>query len=76
MEKLLKVGRNDAEHLKRATGRFGKIKKQGPKYQTATREILQLSLDFVMRNKNMKMSQYSEWNDLFHLIVPVIGDAH
>ena len=71
MEHLLKVGRNDAEHLKRAKGRFGKLKKQGPKYQTATRELLQLSLDFVMRNKNMKMSQYSEWNDIFHLVVPV-----
>lgn len=71
MKHLLETGRNDAEYLKRAKGRFGKLKKSGPKYQTATRELLQLSLDFVMRNMNMKMTQYSEWNDIFHLIVPV-----
>jgi hypothetical protein len=71
MKHLLETGRNDTEHLKRAKDRFGKLKKRGPKYQTATRELLQLALDFVMRNMNMKMAQYSEWNDIFHLVVPV-----
>lgn len=71
MKHLLEVGRNDDAYLKRAKDRFGKLKKQGPKDQTATRELLQLALDFVMRNMTMKMDQYSEWNDIFHLIVPV-----
>lgn len=68
---LLETGRNDTECLERAKNRFKRLKKLGPKYQAATRELLQLTVDFVMRNKNMKMGQYSEWNDIFHLIVPV-----
>jgi hypothetical protein len=30
-----------------------------------------MALDFVVRNKQMKMAQYSEWTDLFHVVVPV-----
>ena len=30
-----------------------------------------MALDFVMRNNQMKMSEYSEWTDLFHVVVPV-----
>lgn len=71
MKQLLEAGRNDSEFMKRAKSRFGKLKELDPEYQTATRELLQLSLDFVIRNINMKMDQYSEWNDIFHLIVPV-----
>jgi hypothetical protein len=71
MRNLLEVGRDDTEYLRRAKNRFGTFKRRGPKYQTATRELFQLSLDFVMRNINMKMAQFSEWNDIFHLIVPV-----
>ncbi len=71
MQNLLTVGRNDTKHLNRAKARFDKLKNNGPMYQTATRELFQMALDFVMRNKNMKMAQYSEWNDLFHLVVPV-----
>ena len=59
------------KYIDKSKGRFKKIKNQSPQYQTSTREILQLALDFVVRNKNMKMSEYSEWEDLFHLIVPV-----
>ena len=71
MKHLLERGRNDTKYLGRAKGRFCKLKKCGPKFQTATRELLQLALDFVIRNINMKMAQYSEWNDIFHMIVPV-----
>ncbi len=71
MQNLLKIGRNDLSSLNRAKSRFHRLKKSGPKYQTATRELLQMAVGFVMRNQNMKMTQYSEWDDLFHLIVPV-----
>jgi hypothetical protein len=71
MQNLLKIGRNDSKHISMAKARFHRLKNSGPKYQTATRELLQMALDFIMRNENMKMTQYSEWNDLFHLVVPV-----
>lgn len=71
MKRLLKIGRNDPKHFKRAQIRFKRLKSQGPQFQTATREISQMALDFVIRNKDMKMSKYSEWGDLFHVIVPV-----
>ena len=71
MQNLLRIARNDSKYISRAKNRFHKLKSGGPKYQTATRELLQMALDFVMRNRNMRMTQYSEWNDLFHLVVPV-----
>jgi hypothetical protein len=71
MARLLEVGRNDKDHLRRATERFKRVKRNGLKYQAATRELFTLATDFVMRNKHMKMDQYSEWNDLLHVVVPV-----
>ena len=71
MRHLLEIGRNDPECLKRSKSRFEKLKKKGLKYECATRELFNLSLDFIVRNKNMKMDKYSEWSDIFHLIVPV-----
>ena len=71
MERLIRKGRGDSNYLKRASRRYAEIKRRGPKYQTATRELLELSLVFVIRNKSLKMARYSEWNDIFHLIVPV-----
>ena len=71
MKRLLKIGRSDYKHLERAKRRFKTLKNQGPQYQTATREVFQMALDFVMSNKQMKMSEYSEWEDLFHVIVPI-----
>jgi hypothetical protein len=71
MERLLGVGRGDERQLRRAEKRFKSFKKAGPKYQRPTREVYAMALDFVMRNSRMKMSEYSEWADLFHVIVPV-----
>lgn len=71
MQHLLSVGRGDKHHLQKAEQRFKSFKKAGPKYQRPTREIFSMSLDFVMRNSQMNMSEYSEWADLFHVIVPV-----
>jgi hypothetical protein len=71
MKKLIAIGRKDVRHIERATSRFKKLRVDGPKYQRATREITQMALDFVLRNKNLQMSEYSEWVDLFHVIVPV-----
>jgi hypothetical protein len=71
MKRLLRKGRSDPAYRKKASERFKKLKLQGPKYQTATREIWVMAIDFVLKNKGMKMSNYSEWQDLFHVIVPV-----
>jgi hypothetical protein len=71
MQALLKVGRENERHFLNATARFKAIKAQGSQYQTATRELWQMANAFIMRNKDMKMSKYSEWTDLFHVIVPV-----
>ena len=71
MERLLSVGRDDKLHLRRAEKRFKGFKKAGPRYQRPTREVYAMALDFVMRNSQMKMSKYSEWADLFHVVVPV-----
>jgi hypothetical protein len=71
MVRLLEKGRSDPGYLKKASDRFKRLKLQGPKYQTPTRELLVMTLDFVVRNSKMKMADYSEWQDLFHVIVPV-----
>ena len=71
MQRLLEVGRGDKKHLHKAGQRFKNLKKNGPKYQRPTREVFSMALDFVMRNSQMKMSEYSEWIDLFHVVVPV-----
>ena len=71
MQRLLNTGRGDDKYLKKASKRFKTLKDQGPRYQAATREILQMAIDFVLRNINMKMNKYSEWEDVFHVIVPV-----
>jgi len=71
MQHLLRIGRGDSQHLHKAEQRFKNFKKDGPKYQRPTREIFSMSLDFVVRNSKMKMDEYSEWTDLFHVVVPV-----
>jgi hypothetical protein len=71
MTRVLDKGRSNAEYLKKASDRFTKLKLQGPRYQTATRELLVMAFDFVLKNTNMKMTNYSEWQGLFHVIVPV-----
>jgi len=71
MERLLGIGREDKDYLSRASKRLKKLKDSGPKYQAATRELFIMALDFVMTNKQMKMARYSEWTDLFHVVVPV-----
>ncbi|MBA2881915.1 hypothetical protein HNR65_002249 [Desulfosalsimonas propionicica] len=71
MKDLIEKGRNDPVYLKKVKGRFLGLKQRGPRYQTATRELLQFTVDFIIKNVDMAMAQYSEWNDIFHLIVPV-----
>lgn len=71
MVRFLGVGRGDEAYLLRAEKRFKNFKKAGPKYQRPTREVFAMTLDFVMRNSQMKMSDYSEWADLFHVVVPI-----
>jgi hypothetical protein len=71
MRRLLQKGRGNSGYLKKSSDRFKKLKKHGPRYEAATRELLTMALDFVLKNEDMKMSNYSEWQDLFHVIVPV-----
>jgi len=71
MEILLKIGRDDTNNLCQASKRFKKLKENGPQYQVATRELFTMAIDFIMTNKEMKMDEYSDWIDLFHVVVPV-----
>jgi hypothetical protein len=71
MESLIRRTRSDRQYLDTVSNLYSNIKRTGPEYQAATRELLRLSLYFVIRNHHLKMSKYSEWNDIFHLIVPV-----
>jgi hypothetical protein len=71
MERLLGIGRGDEDKLRRALKRLRELKDHGPKHQAATRELFTMAIDFVMTNRQMKMARYSEWADLFHVVVPV-----
>lgn len=71
MHRLLGDGRNNKDALRRAAKRFKTTRSNGPKYQAATRELFSLATDFILTNQQMKMAKYSEWEDLFHVIVPV-----
>lgn len=71
MERLLEVGRGDENNLRRSSKRLKDLKNSGPKYQAPTRELFSMAIDFVIINRQMKMAQYSEWTDLFHVVVPV-----
>jgi hypothetical protein len=68
---LLKKGRGDNKSLDRASKGFKTLKRRRPQYQTATRELVQMAVQFVFKNTTMKMTEYSEWQDIFHVIVPV-----
>ena len=70
MQKLLSNRRGNRNDLHESRKRFNKQKVDQPKYQAATRELFQLAIDFVVINSNMKMTKYSEWIDMFHVIVP------
>lgn len=71
MENLIALGRGSEKYLKKAANNYNTTKKNGPEFETATRELLTLAFYFVMRNTNMQMKKYSEWADIFHVIVPV-----
>jgi hypothetical protein len=71
IQRVIKKCRTDEKCLKRALNRFRTLKTKGPQYEAPTRELLQMAIDFVVRNTGMKMLKYSEWQDLFHVIVPV-----
>lgn len=71
MQRLINSARNDKKYISKAKSRFKKLKNNGPKYQRPTREIQQLSFYFIIRNQELKMQEYSEWEDLFHVVVPV-----
>ena len=71
MQNLLEKARNDQTYLEKASKRFKGNKISGPKFQRPTRELFEMAFDFVIRNQNMKMTHFGEWNDLFHVIVPV-----
>ena len=71
MKNLIEQARSSEASIRNASGRFKRVKTKGQIYQTATRELLQMAVAFVVRNTSMNMSASSEWNDLFHVIVPV-----
>jgi hypothetical protein len=71
MTRLLEASRKDPDNLSRASRRLKQLKARGPKYETATRELFSMAVDYIATNKSMKMSAYSEWVDIFHVVVPV-----
>ena len=71
MARILEKGRSNPDSLKKASDIFKKLKLQGPRYQTATRELFKMAFYFVLKNISMRMTSYSEWLDLFHVVVPV-----
>ena len=71
INKLIDSARKDPRYLEKVANQFRRIKIKGQKYDTATRELVIMANYFIIRNVNMKMSKISEWNDLFHVIVPV-----
>lgn len=50
---------------------FNKVRSSDQRYCTATRELFEMVIAFIVKNQNMRMKDISEWNDIFHLIVPV-----
>ncbi len=50
---------------------FSKLHSVGQQYCAATRELFEMVIAFIIKNQSMKMKAISEWNDIFHLIVPV-----
>jgi hypothetical protein len=68
---LIEQGRYDKQLLEKTKKIFLKLKARGPRYQAATRELADMAINFVLKNITMKMAEYSEWQDIFHVIVPV-----
>ncbi|MBT3375640.1 MAG: hypothetical protein HN976_31665 [Lentisphaerae bacterium] len=70
LNSLAAAARSDPAKLKMATSGWQSIKAKGRQYSAATRELAQLALYFIVKNKGMKMDR-GEWGDVFHVIVPV-----
>lgn len=62
--------RTDDEYLKKSKARSIATRKKGKVYDAATRELLQLGIDFIFQNKTMAMPA-KEWHDFYHAIVPI-----
>lgn len=71
MSTLIEKARGRQGSLQEAAKRFHATRKKGPQYPAATRELFRMCLDFILRNEKMGISTGSEWNDTFHVIVPV-----
>lgn len=63
--------RSDTTTTERMKKHFNKLRAAGQQHCTATRELLAMGIAFIIKNQLMKMTVISEWNDLFHVIVPV-----
>jgi hypothetical protein len=63
--------RQDRIETDRMKKRFNKLRSAGQRYCAATRELYEMVIAFIINNQSMRMKDISEWNDIFHLIVPV-----
>lgn len=70
MNLFLDTVRSDCQYTIKSKTRSSLTKKQGKKFDRATREIFLLAFDFVLQNSCMTMAS-NEWHDFFHSIVPV-----
>jgi hypothetical protein len=63
--------RSDMTTTERMKKHFNKLRAAGQQHCAATREFLKMAIAFIIINQSMKMTVIREWNDLFHVIVPV-----
>lgn len=63
--------RQDTVTMDKLKKNFNIMRSSGQRYCTATRELFEMVIAFIVKNHSMKMKDISEWNDIFHLIVPV-----
>ncbi len=68
---LINRARNDPVSLSKAAKMFKAVKTRGMEYKAATREIYNLVIAHLIKNKTMGMPTPSHWYDVFHVVVPV-----
>ena len=68
---MLVAARASETQIAKHKARFQMLRSRAPAHETATRELVEMALCFLITNRTMKMSQFSEWRDLFHVVVPV-----
>ncbi|MBI4643995.1 MAG: hypothetical protein HY743_09825 [Deltaproteobacteria bacterium] len=70
MDVFLQSIRSDNDYITKSKNRSMAMRKEGKKYEAATRELWVFGMDFIFQNQTMLMPS-KEWHDFYHTIVPV-----